>query len=70
MVICVMLPFLLPIAQTPPSVEIIRPAQVRPLPNQLDQVPVFNSNSPELLLGEGILLSTFPPKKKGFPRPI
>ncbi|GCL55893.1 hypothetical protein NIES3806_32490 [Microcystis aeruginosa NIES-3806] len=67
MVICVMLPFLLPIAQTPPIVEIIRPAQVRPLPNQLDQVPVFNSNSPELLLGEGILLSTFPPQEKSFP---
>ena len=67
MVISVMLPFLLPIAQTPPSVEIIRPVQVRPLPNQLDQVPVFNSNSPELLLGEGILLSTFPPQEKSFP---
>jgi len=67
MVICVILPFLLPIAQTPPIVEIIRPAQVRPLPNQLDQVPVFNSNSPELLLGEGILLSTFPPQEKSFP---
>ena len=67
MVISVMLPFLLPIAQTPPIVEIIRPAQVRPLPNQLDQVPVFNSNSPELLLGEGILLSTFPPQEKSFP---
>ncbi|MBD2118015.1 DUF3370 family protein, partial [Microcystis wesenbergii] len=67
MVICVILPFLLPIAQTPPSVEIIRPVQVRPLPNQLDQVPVFNSNSPELLLGEGILLSTFPPQEKSFP---
>jgi hypothetical protein len=33
---------------------------VRPLPGQLDQVPVFNSNSPELIQKPGILLSTFP----------
>ncbi|MGF1457557.1 MAG: DUF3370 domain-containing protein [Leptolyngbyaceae cyanobacterium] len=36
---------------------------VRPLPGQLDQVPVFNSNSPELIQQEGILLSTFPPEQ-------
>jgi hypothetical protein len=63
-----MLPFLLPLAQTPPTVEIIQPAEVRPLSNQLDQVPVFNSNSPELVLGEGILLSTFPAAEKSFPQ--
>ncbi|MFW6316636.1 MAG: DUF3370 domain-containing protein [Cyanobacteriota bacterium] len=34
--------------------------RVQPLPNSLNQVPVFNSNSPELVQGEGILLSTFP----------
>jgi hypothetical protein len=34
--------------------------EVRPLPGQLDQVPVFNSNSPEMVRTEGILLSTFP----------
>ena len=33
---------------------------VRPLPETLDEVPVFNSNSPELVTEEGILLSTFP----------
>ncbi|MEM9485442.1 MAG: DUF3370 domain-containing protein, partial [Cyanobacteria bacterium P01_F01_bin.116] len=33
----------------------------RPLPAQLDTVPVFNSNSPELIGDPGILLSTFPP---------
>ncbi|MEM9926387.1 MAG: DUF3370 domain-containing protein [Cyanobacteria bacterium P01_D01_bin.50] len=53
-----------PIAQkTPlatPPVEILQPQQVRPLPGELDNVPVFNSNSPELVLKEGILLSTFP----------
>ena len=36
------------------------PTQMRPLPGQLDDVPVFNSNSPELVMGNGILLSTFP----------
>ncbi|NES98062.1 MAG: DUF3370 domain-containing protein [Desertifilum sp. SIO1I2] len=59
------LPFLL--AQTPaetPPQEIVKPQEVRPLPGQLDSVPVFNSNSPELVLTEGILLSTFPPAGK------
>lgn len=46
------------IAQTPPA-EMVRPQEVRPLPGQLDQVPVFNSNSPELVGEPGILLSTF-----------
>lgn len=34
--------------------------QVRPLPGELDEIPVFNSNSPELIQKDGILLSTFP----------
>ncbi len=37
-----------------------QPVLVRPLPGALNKIPVFNSNSPELVLGEGILLSTFP----------
>ncbi|MBW4565883.1 MAG: DUF3370 domain-containing protein [Mojavia pulchra JT2-VF2] len=45
---------------TPPSEEVVQPQDVRPLPGRLDAVPVFNSNSPELVLQEGILLSTFP----------
>jgi hypothetical protein len=40
---------------------------VRPLPGQLNRVPVFNSNSPELVQTEGILLSTFPPQNKQHP---
>ena len=32
---------------------------IRPLPGALDSVPVFNSNCPEVVLGEGVLLSTF-----------
>lgn len=63
-----MLPFLtsLPIAQapTPPSQEVLQPQSVRPLPGKLDAVPMFNSNSPELVQTEGILLSTFPPQGK------
>lgn len=59
-----------PIAQatpTPPPQEIIQPQEVRPLPGKLDNIPVFNSNSPELVLKEGILLSTFPPDGKATP---
>jgi hypothetical protein len=32
---------------------------VRVLPGKLDSIPVFNSNSPEVVQTEGILLSTF-----------
>lgn len=49
---------------TPPQQEIVQPQQVRPLPGSLDSVPVFNSNSPEVVQTEGILLSTFPPSGK------
>jgi hypothetical protein len=47
--------------------EISLPQEVRPLLGQLDPVPTFNSNSPELLLSEGILLSTFPSPGKAQP---
>ena len=65
-----MLPLLpiLPIVQatpTPGPQFVLQPQFVRPLPGQLDKVPVFNSNSPELVQTEGILLSTFPPTGKG-----
>ncbi len=50
------------------SQRVVRqPQTLRPLPGQLDQVPVFNSNSPELIESEGILLSTFPPSGKAQP---
>lgn len=68
-----MLPFLLnfTLAQTTPAptpqVEIVQLQEIRPLPGQLDNVPVFNSNSPELVQTEGILLSTFPPSDKANP---
>ena len=41
--------------------------EIRPLPGQLNEIPVFNSNSPEVVKAEGILLSTFPPTAKKFP---
>lgn len=50
-----------------PAREIVIPQQTRPLPGQLDQVPVFNSNNPEVVKTEGILLSTFPPQGKRVP---
>ncbi len=59
--------FLAQAAPAPQPQEIAQPQEVRPLPGKLDSVPVFNSNSPELVLKEGILLSTFPPTGKQVP---
>ncbi|MBW4506677.1 MAG: DUF3370 domain-containing protein [Scytonematopsis contorta HA4267-MV1] len=42
-----------------PSQEVVQPREIRSLPGTLDTVPVFNSNSPEVVRTEGILLSTF-----------
>lgn len=41
--------------------------EIRPLPGELDRVLVFNSNSPEVVQTEGILLSTFPALGKQVP---
>jgi len=61
---------ILPLAQAtpvpspaPPPQEIVIPQEVRVLPGQLDNIPLLNSNSPELVLKEGILLSTFPSRR-------
>ncbi|MDJ0736863.1 MAG: DUF3370 domain-containing protein [Nostocaceae cyanobacterium] len=66
-----MLPFLLifTLAQISPTIpeEVVQIQQVRPLPGKLDSVPTFNSNSPEKVLKEGILLSTFPSLGKKVP---
>jgi len=40
--------------------------EIRALPGKLNEIPVFNSNSPEVVKGEGILLSTFPKTAKKF----
>ncbi|WP_413199693.1 DUF3370 domain-containing protein [Nostoc piscinale] len=58
------------VAQTSPKPapqEIIQPGEVRALPGKLDTIPVFNSNSPEWIKNEGILLSTFPANNKKVP---
>jgi hypothetical protein len=43
------------------------PYKVYPLLGSLNDRPVFNSNSPEIIKTEGILLSTFPPENKAYP---
>ena len=40
----------------PQTISVSQP--VRPLPGKLDTIPVFNSNNPELIFNEGIILST------------
>lgn len=50
-----------------PPQEIVQTQDIRPLPGKLDTVSVFNSNSPEVVQAEGILLSTFPQAGKLFP---
>lgn len=47
--------------------EVVIPQEVRALPGKPDKFPVFNSNSPEIVKSEGILLSTFPGTGKQFP---
>jgi hypothetical protein len=47
--------------------EVLVPQEVRSLPGSLDAIPTFNSNSPELISSDGILLSTFPPQGKKTP---
>lgn len=55
-------------ATPPPTPKtIVQPQEMRVLPGELDSVLVFNSNSPEVVQTEGILLSTFPPDGKRFP---
>jgi Protein of unknown function (DUF3370) len=49
------------------SNEILQPQDIRPLPGGLDSIPVFNSNSPEVIRQSGILLSTFPREGKQNP---
>ncbi|OUL33944.1 DUF3370 domain-containing protein [Nostoc sp. 106C] len=58
------------VAQTSPKPapqEIVQAGEVRALPGKLDTIPVFNSNSPEWIKNEGILLSTFPANGKKVP---
>jgi hypothetical protein len=51
----------------PTPEEIVQVTEVRSLPGELDNIPLFNSDSPEWVKKEGILLSTFPPEGKKVP---
>ncbi|MCU0545343.1 MAG: DUF3370 domain-containing protein [Oscillatoriaceae cyanobacterium Prado104] len=51
----------------PAPAEIVLAGEVRSLPGQLDNIPLFNSDSPEWVKKEGILLSTLPPEGKKNP---
>jgi hypothetical protein len=42
--------------------------EMRPLMGKLDEVPMFNSNSPEIVQTEGILLSAFPSQGMTHPK--
>ncbi|MDG2990038.1 DUF3370 domain-containing protein [Candidatus Synechococcus calcipolaris G9] len=55
------------IANPNPGQMAYLPQEIRSLPGSLDDIPVFNSNSPEMVRTEGILLSTFPPQGKWQP---
>ena len=56
------------VAETPTEPqERYRVQEIRPLPGGLDDVLTFNSNSPELVLAPGILLSAFPPEGMASP---
>ncbi len=57
------------IAQAPNQRQIVLDRQeMRPLMGSLDEVPMFNSNSPEIVQTEGILLSAFPPEGMAHPK--
>lgn len=47
--------------------EVIQAQEVRPLLGKLDNILVFNSNSPEGVKADGVLLSTFPSTDKKVP---
>ena len=49
----------------PPTAKIS--GNIFALPGGLDEIPVFNSNNPEIVKTEGILLSTFPTKESLHP---
>ncbi len=49
-----------------PEFKAITPL-MRPLPGKLDEIPVLNSNNPELIFNEGIIISTLPSIGMGSP---
>jgi len=47
--------------------KVLRETEVRPLPGSLGNLPMFNSNSPEIVRTNGILLSLLPKDGKKYP---
>jgi Protein of unknown function (DUF3370) len=60
-------PAIAPKPDVPKPETIALPQVIRVLPGRLDKILVFNSNSPEVVQTEGILLSTFPKEGKTHP---
>jgi hypothetical protein len=56
-----------PQVTTPVQTQVLEKHPVFALPGKLDDVEVFNSNSPEIVKGDGLLLSTFPGPGMAFP---
>lgn len=48
-------------AEPAASASVKQPFKIKPLSGSLDMAPLFNSNSPEIVLNPGILLSTMSP---------
>jgi hypothetical protein len=46
---------------------VLKETEVRPLPGSLDKVPMFNSNSPEVVKTSGVLLSLLAKEGKRYP---
>jgi hypothetical protein len=54
-------------AQEVKETKVLMNTEVRPLPGSLGTVPMFNSNSPEVVRSNGVLLSLLPKEGKKFP---
>lgn len=54
-------------AEEPKDNPVLNETEVRPLPGKLDDTPMFNSNSPEIVRTTGILLSLLPKEGKRHP---
>ena len=59
-----------PAAAPAPSTSVLRRQRVEPLPGGLDGVLMVNDNNPELIAGEGILLSSFEGRRGWSGRPL
>lgn len=54
------------LADTPEQVKTIQNIKIFPLPGSLDEYPMLNSNSPEIIESSGILVSSLPGKSPAY----